>query len=253
MTNFHNNTQNFAAADQSNAVGYHPSSSEEYVVRTATADATSHAAEIHNAPADLWRHLKSAAMLGNQDLVDSLLKSGANPNSADNAGWSPLMAAAEFGHQGAVDSLLKAGANPDAVDNHGYTALESAEIMGHQGIVASLRNADAKHNAADDNARSDVASTGMHEDPAEPASMDICFEQEAPLDPLDDGALAHEFFTESRAELLGQHAMGTSFDMCTQATPSSWHEFITESTVDLVGQHALGTSFDMCTQATPSS
>ena len=167
---------------------------------------------------DGWSPLMCAASTGHQGTVDSLLNAGANPNAADKNGLSPLLRAASKGHQGVVDSLLDAGAN-QAANKEGWTPLRVAKSAGHQGIVKSLQNADAKQNAADDHARSDAMRTGVREVPAEQESVDICFVQEAPLSPLDDGAFAHEFITESRVEFVGLQTMGTSFDMYTPATP----------------------------------
>ena len=52
-----------------------------------------------------------AAKKGNEDIVKTLIKSGANVNLSDNEGWTPLIAAAYKGHTSIVKLLLASGAN----------------------------------------------------------------------------------------------------------------------------------------------
>lgn len=57
------------------------------------------------------RPLMIAAKKGNEELVQMLIKSGANVNLSDNEGWTPLIAAAHKGHKEVCKILLDAGAN----------------------------------------------------------------------------------------------------------------------------------------------
>jgi ankyrin repeat protein len=50
-----------------------------------------------------------------EDVIDVLLKAGADIDAADNRGRTALTMAAQLGHAEMVDMLIKRGANPDAV------------------------------------------------------------------------------------------------------------------------------------------
>lgn len=63
-----------------------------------------------------------ASKYGFHEIVDILLKAGANPNN----GRPPLNAAAGAGSYKCVKSLLKAGANPNALDKYGRNPLSCA-------------------------------------------------------------------------------------------------------------------------------
>ena len=58
------------------------------------------------------------------DVVEVLLKNGANPNNKNSDGRSPIMfASIRRGHSDVVEVLLEYGANPNDKDNYGNTAL----------------------------------------------------------------------------------------------------------------------------------
>ena len=83
--------------------------------------------------------LVAAAYSGHSEVVELLLKSGADPNlSEDSEGFTPLMSAATNGHHGAVKLLLDAGARVDETDSGGYTALLYAVGKGHQEVARIL-------------------------------------------------------------------------------------------------------------------
>jgi ankyrin repeat protein len=79
--------------------------------------------------------LLSAAFEGNDDIVRKLLAAGAKPDvSEDRFGRTALMEAARKGHESTVLLLLQGGANPLAVDKAGYTADELVNEQEHAGL-----------------------------------------------------------------------------------------------------------------------
>ena len=85
----------------------------------------------------------------NPDLVDALLRAGADPNYALGQ-RTPLISAAYHGDilcTASTDSaklLLKAGANVNAEESGGFTALSTAAVYGCPGMVRVLLNAGAR-------------------------------------------------------------------------------------------------------------
>ncbi|XP_064610713.1 uncharacterized protein LOC135474946 isoform X2 [Liolophura sinensis] len=73
-----------------------------------------------------------AAHRGHSELVNRLIRSGANLNSSTPNGRTPLHLAASQGHGQIIDSLLQNGADIDAVDDSGMTALMVAEQFKHK-------------------------------------------------------------------------------------------------------------------------
>ena len=71
--------------------------------------------------------LNLAAAMGHGDIVAALIRAGADVNVADAHGWTPLMSAVGQPESAAlVENLLIAGALPDAADNEGQTAMQIA-------------------------------------------------------------------------------------------------------------------------------
>ncbi len=81
---------------------------------------------------------------GDDETVETLLKKGANANTADEHGLTVLMKAAGRGHIKIVNALLKADANANAVSKYSHTALVLAALHGHTEIVNALLEAGAK-------------------------------------------------------------------------------------------------------------
>jgi len=64
------------------------------------------------------------AAVSNPNVLETLIKAGANANESGTYGVTPLMYAAALGrNRNSVIPLLKAGANPNAVSDHGATPL----------------------------------------------------------------------------------------------------------------------------------
>lgn len=86
--------------------------------------------------------LSAAAGRGHAEIVDFLLRSGADANLAQGD-VSPLMAAANADDPHVVELLLKAGAKPNQADKDGVTALHLAAGRNAAAIVALLLDAGA--------------------------------------------------------------------------------------------------------------
>lgn len=68
-----------------------------------------------------------------------------NVNAQDDKGLTPLMCATRNGHLNVVQYLIKEGANPNIKNNEGKTALDLAEENRHEEVAEFLRKAGAKH------------------------------------------------------------------------------------------------------------
>lgn len=95
--------------------------------------------------------LGTAAGRGNAQMVEELLKAGADVHQEDNSGHSCLTSAALEGHATVVRRLVEAGSNlevPCRVNN-GETVLIGAARLGKADVVDVLLEAGAKVNAKD--------------------------------------------------------------------------------------------------------
>ena len=82
-------------------------------------------------------------MNGGKDVVDLLLKRGADVNNRRNDGATALVDAATWGHDDCVQALLAAGAEVDIPHREGWTALMIASQEGQLGAVNMLLEAGA--------------------------------------------------------------------------------------------------------------
>ena len=91
--------------------------------------------------------LTLACTSGNTSMVELLMEHGADVNPS--GGFTPLMGAARGSQVELIEWLLKEGADPNAVNRNGWTALmEAAELENTDGeIIAMLIEAGAKVNA----------------------------------------------------------------------------------------------------------
>ena len=84
-----------------------------------------------------------AVQNGHRDIVQALIRAGANINQPMNNGATALILAAQFGYLDIALLLLKAGAMVDQWGLDGCTPLMSAVNFGRAGVVEALFDADA--------------------------------------------------------------------------------------------------------------
>jgi len=89
-----------------------------------------------------------ACMKGDIEMVNDLLKAGANPNQDNRYGETPLYWASCYGYLGIAELLLKAGADPNQTDDNGNTPLYWAVYGDNFEIAELLLKAGANHNQA---------------------------------------------------------------------------------------------------------
>ncbi|SCV61374.1 uncharacterized protein FFFS_15943 [Fusarium fujikuroi] len=96
------------------------------------------------------RAFQAASAGGHIQVVERLLKAGADVNAAaEYGGPTALQAASEGGHMQVVERLLEAGASVNAAPaEYGRTALQAASASGHIQVVERLLEAGASVNAA---------------------------------------------------------------------------------------------------------
>lgn len=90
--------------------------------------------------------LRIAAQHGDHFSTAALIRSGADPNKADETGCTPLISACCNGHIKIAIALIKAGANVNQAMDGGITPLFTASEYGHESIVRCLMNSGADPN-----------------------------------------------------------------------------------------------------------
>ena len=106
---------------------------------------------IHGETALMW-----ASYHGHKDIVELLLKNGADVNARDDDGCTALIKASFRGHKEIVELLLKRGADVSMANKNGNTALIFASSWGHEEIVELLLK-----NGADVNAKNSEGNTAL--------------------------------------------------------------------------------------------
>ena len=90
-----------------------------------------------------------AAEYGYREIVELLIKAGADVSAQADEGLSALYLASVRGHHDVVDMLLQAGAQPGISDDNGVTPLHGAAYLQHPEVVELLIKAGADVNARD--------------------------------------------------------------------------------------------------------
>lgn len=88
--------------------------------------------------------LEYAVRNGNREMVQALLRAGAEVNSRDEAKQTVLMMLGEESTGDIVWDLIHAGAKVDLKDEEGDTALIEAAMINNAGVVSTLLQAGAK-------------------------------------------------------------------------------------------------------------
>ena len=88
---------------------------------------------------EVWTPLHYAAYEGLLDVVECLVRMGANLNAQDKKGYTPLHLATLKGHLPVVQYLVDTGAKLSAKNTYGKTPLDIATGHGYQEIVEYLR------------------------------------------------------------------------------------------------------------------
>ena len=109
--------------------------------------------------------LSHAVWGAHEDVVWQILKAGGNARSGDRDGWTPLHEAAALGHPGIVRKLLENGGNPFDKDDEQRTVLHLASGGGHLMVVETLLGAGSDVSESDKIGRTSLhlAALGGHE------------------------------------------------------------------------------------------
>lgn len=102
-----------------------------------------------------------AAWTGNADMLQRVLKCGAEINARDNAGRCALHFAAQNGSVDCVHELINAGANVNVKDNWGESPLHLAGSDGRNESITLLLEAGADANARTDREESCLCYAGL--------------------------------------------------------------------------------------------
>lgn len=105
---------------------------------------------------DGWTALHYAAHEGQQEVVDILLRSGAQASSQDHTGVTPLMQASWQGYLGVVQRLQQVVGTKGLQDRDvdGWTALQYAAEGGHEEVVTFLLSMGARATIKDSSGKS---------------------------------------------------------------------------------------------------
>uniref|UniRef100_A0A671TZA9 Kinase D-interacting substrate 220b n=1 Tax=Sparus aurata TaxID=8175 RepID=A0A671TZA9_SPAAU len=106
-------------------------------------------ADVNLDDVDCWSALISAAKEGHVDVVKELLENSAYIEHRDMGGWTALMWAAYKGRVDVTELLLEHGANPNTTGQYSVYPIIWAAGRGHADIVKVLLNNGAKVNCSD--------------------------------------------------------------------------------------------------------
>jgi ankyrin repeat protein len=97
-----------------------------------------------NLDLDLGAAIGNAAAAGHSQIVDLLIRAGANVNLINNSGFTPIASAAHAGYGEIVQLLISAGADIQAPAgiSHSYSALEYAQMGMYQFVGTAAQQDD---------------------------------------------------------------------------------------------------------------
>ena len=81
-----------------------------------------------------------AALMGDYQLVNTLINAGASIEEYDQEKRTALIVAAKENNKNIVKKLLSVGANVNAIDESGLNALKHAEDLGHREVVKAIQD-----------------------------------------------------------------------------------------------------------------
>lgn len=128
-----------------------------FLLAAAMASTAAPAADTLPSPERRQELLFEAARIGRVDMIEPLVKAGADINGYDARGFTPLILAAYNGQAGTVEALLKAGADACKPDGtQGNSAQMGVAFKGFDAIAARLLKA-----GCDVNARNKAGQTAL--------------------------------------------------------------------------------------------
>jgi ankyrin repeat protein len=86
----------------------------------------------------------NSAFNGHNQVIEILVRAGADINARDNEGYTALAKAAKNGHLQAVQTLINLRADPNIPTAEGKTALQFAVENGHRDVANFLRSRGAR-------------------------------------------------------------------------------------------------------------
>ena len=135
-------------------------------------NASSYIFEIDVKNSEGWTALhiscRNSATFSSEEMVEFLLKNGADPNASSSVGWTPLHLASAHSNSDSslktVDALLRSGADSNAKNNYGWTPLHTASSSySNDTRTISIATVDLLlRKGADPNAKDDKGWTPLH-------------------------------------------------------------------------------------------
>lgn len=87
---------------------------------------------------DEYSALDSASVGGHREVLEAIVRHGADVNAGDSGGITALFVAAMYDRMRAIDYLVEAGAKVGAQDDRGWTALHAASSEGSTKAIEAL-------------------------------------------------------------------------------------------------------------------
>jgi ankyrin repeat protein len=101
-------------------------------------------ADVNAADAKGWTALHAACFHGKADQAEFLIKNGADVEKGSRNGETALMMAVKADHWACADLLVIAGAMVDRESKNGDSAIDLAESVGNKDIVKVIRDAQTR-------------------------------------------------------------------------------------------------------------